>query len=515
MPERLSAHPADGLAVPMEAALARIVRGVGASGLGQIVAFLQTVCLVPFFIGAWGVEGYGRWVTLTSFVAYLGLIEFGGQPYIANLVAEAHAKRDGGKIGSMLSEATSFFVFLGAAALLPIAVLAAFLAPADMWVLGAMSAVTLFFGIPVGVYLTVYRGTGLFVRGMMLGNALRLGGVAISAAALSVGISLKGYAISMLAVAAFQTAAIVWDTRNMIPACRDVRIGFRSALAGRSYLKGSVYCWLIAVAQSLMQQGLIFILAVHASSSDVAIYATHRTLANISGYAGLLLLGPMIPEIAFFWANDRFFEVQNVTILSIKYVVIATGALAAVLWLTAPLIYPLWTGKQLTIDSVLLFVLLLQGVLAAGWATSAWGLLATNQFRPLAGWYLANAVVTIGLALCWVKVHGLLGIAFASLIGDVMCGLLVFPALASSCLKIPVAKIYGALLKSAAALVPLLVFAALAAHSSRGWASLGLFLISAPFWAYPMLCLALGREEAGGALRRLRAILAARLGLEA
>lgn len=490
----------------------RILGGAGASGAGQIIAFLQAVCLVPLFIGAWGVVGYGRWVTLTSFVAYLGLIEFGGQPYIANLVAAAHAKRDDMKIAVMLSDATSFFACLGAAALLLLAPALANFHSADAWVLGCMASVTLLFGIPVGIYLTAYRGTGLFARGMMLGNLLRLLGLGVSAAALWTGISLKGYALAMLGVAALQTLAIVWDARRLIPACREVTVSVPAAVRGRAYLTGSIYCWLIAVAQALMQQGLILILSLYASSASVAMYFTHRTLASISGYASLLLLGPVLPELAFLCANDRFSEVQNVTILAIKVLVLATGTLAAVIWLIAPLIYPHWTGKQLNIDSILLFVLLFQGVLSAAWTTAAWGLLATNRFRPMAGWYLANAVVTMGLALWWVKDHGLVGVAFASLIGDVACGLIVFPALAASFLKIPRLKLFSAMLAAVGALAPVLLAAAASERVTHGWRLVALFLLAAPFWGYLSLRMAFGKEEILDALKKLQGGVAVRFG---
>lgn len=511
MRERVNAGPA-AIAPPGEAPWSRILGGAGASGVGQIIAFLQTVCLVPLFIGAWGVVGYGRWVTLTSFVAYLGLIEFGGQPYIANLVAAAHAKRDDEKITVMLSDATSFFLFLGAAALLLLAPALANFDSADAWVLGSMASVTLLFGIPVGIYLTAYRGTGLFARGMMLGNLLRLAGLAVSAAALWAGISLKGYALAMLGVAVLQTVAIIWDARRVIPASREISISAPAAVRGRAYLTGSIYCWLIAVAQALMQQGLILILSLYASSSIVALYATHRTMASVSGYVSLLLLGPVMPELAFLWANDRFSEVQNVTIMAIKVLVLATGTLATVIWLIAPLIYPYWTGRQLNIDSILLFVLLFQGVLSAAWTTAAWGLLATNRFRPMAGWHLANAAVTMGLALWWVKDHGLVGVAFASLIGDMTCGLIVFPALAASFLRIPRLKLFSAMLVAAGALTPVLLAAVALQRAAHGWRLGALFLLASPFWGYFSLRMAFGKEDISDALKKLQGGVAVRLG---
>lgn len=497
---------------------------MGASGLGQVLAFLQNILLVPFFIAAWGVGGYGQWVILTSFVSYLGLIEFGGQPYIANLMAEAHAKGDEKNTSRILSEATSFFLLLGIAILVLLApglvVSQAVVMPGlgrpltavDAWVLGCMAAVLLVFGIPVGVYLTVYRATGLFARGMMMGNALKVFGLAVSVSALITGASLKIYAICMLGVAALQTMAIVWDSRRIIPACRDVRIGAQAAVKGKAYLSGSVYCWLIAVAQALMQQGLIFILSVYAAPEHVALYATHRALASISGYAGLLLLGPMLPEISFHWASGRHSEVKNVTIFSIKSVIIATGVLAAGLWLAAPEIYPLWTGRRLNIDSMLLLVMLVQGTLAAGWATSTWGLLATNQFRPMAGWYLANAAVTMGLAVWWVKPYGLVGIACASLVGDVACGLLAFPVLASVFLDMRRSEIYGAMLRAAGALMPLLIGAWLLSHAAPGWPSIALLVLAAPLWGYLALRMAFGKEETWGVLKKCQEGFAARLG---
>ena len=72
----------------------RLIQGMGANFLGQIINMASRVLLVPLFLTAWGVEVYGEWLILTSIGAYLFLTDLGGQLYIINRLTQAYALED-------------------------------------------------------------------------------------------------------------------------------------------------------------------------------------------------------------------------------------------------------------------------------------------------------------------------------------------------------------------------------------------------------------------------------------
>src|SRR5262249_2515655 len=92
------------------AVASRILKGLASFAFGQIVSVAQTVILVPLFISAWGASEYGQWLGLTSFVAYLSLLDLGGQNYIGNLLAAEHVHGDDVAFGRRLSEGVSLFL---------------------------------------------------------------------------------------------------------------------------------------------------------------------------------------------------------------------------------------------------------------------------------------------------------------------------------------------------------------------------------------------------------------------
>lgn len=487
----------------------RVWKGLSASALGQAVAAAQAIVLVPFFLHAWGADLYGRWLALTAAVSYLTLLDLGGKSYIANLLAIRHAQGDEAGFRKVLSEGVSLFIFvsLGTCAVMLI-LLGVFLRtpfpglgrPFLGWeaqVLGLIGASCLL-AIPSGVYGSCFRAAGLFARGAIVRIFVVCAWIVVSMGLLYASVSLEAYAAATLGFGIASTSAVVWDTRRCIPGCKGLRIGLAPARQGWAHLGGSLHFWVIALAEVAKIQGVVLVLAFIAPPAAVAAFATHRTLASISGYTSVLVQGPVIPELSFLWAQQRHADLQRAAFASVKLLMVAAGSVALLLWLSAPLAYPLWTGGKLPLEPDLLLILLVQGVLAAGWSTSAWALLATNHHRVLTGWFLGNAAVTLVLAAWLGSAHGAAGVAAAGLIGDLLCGLAAFPVLGSFFLKLPPGRLYRELCAGALTLLPLAGAAYLARVFLNGWWSVAFFVLAGAGLAYPML-----RKEPGvaGAMR--------------
>lgn len=174
------------------------------------------------------------------------------------------------------------------------------------------------------------------------------------------------------------------------------------------------------------------------------------------------------------------------------------------LYIFFPIIYPLWTGRALTIQMPLFGLLLLQGVLTTGWVSAGWSLMACNQHRALALWTLLNALVTIACAVLLITPMGAFGAVLASLIGDVTCSLLVIPWLASRRLQISGRRIYGTIVFSLVALVPFGVLAALLSTFLTVPLALPAFCLLAVGLSYPALVFIVGGNEVKVLFRKLR-----------
>lgn len=504
MDSAIAGAPRKSLTVHGSRTLHRLLLGIGSSGMSQVIAAAQTILLVPLFLRAWGADGYGRWLVLTALVSYLSMLDLGGQNYIGNLLAIDYARGKKEEFREKLSEGVSLFTFIALAVLVllvivlfglmnsSLPVLRNLLSTKERWIVLFLASAFLI-SIPSGVYVTAYRSSGLFVRGTMLGNVIRIAHFMFLAGLLYIQASPFFYALVFLMGAVIGTMIIVWDSRREIVACRQIRIGLAEAKRGRKHLRGALQFWLLALANGLKQQGVLLVLAIFASPAIVALYATHRMAAGLVGYVGSVLQAPLWPELSFLWAQDRREELREVVLSAIRIIMLISGLAALTVWVLLPFIYPFWTGKQLQLQPVLFAVLLLQGVLAAGWFTSGWSLLAANQHRMPARWSLANAVVTIALSVWLASRYGVLGVALATLLGDVLCGLVVYPKLAGGILGLSVLRIYKVMMLMVLLITPLITLVIISENFLQGWTFIIVFSTAAAIWCILALPVVLNR----------------------
>lgn len=436
--------------------VSRVIKGLGATAFGQVVAALSTFLLVPFFLSAWGSSFYGRWLTLVAICSYIMLIDFGGQNYIANILTDAYARGKVDEFRERLSQGVSLYVGI---AIIASVLLILFLSlpqarlPGETRSLSTperqillLLGLTNIISVPGGVYATVYRATGRLARGNFIGNVLRL----IIFITLLILLVLKAtpliYAIGAFVLGLFLTVFVILDLWVHIPISRNVKINLSGAVKAFPYLGISIFFWLISLAAMINYQGVILVIGAALPAAAVALFSTHRTATGLVNYVSALLQSPLLPEFTLLYSQDRMRELIHLSILSVKVMVLLTGIFAILLWIFLPIIYPVWTNNQLPLQMSLFAIMLFQGVLAAGWMTTGWPILASNQHKFLAYAALGNAVLTILLSLFAVQKYGVIGVAMATLIGDIVFGLFLFPIVSANRLKIQSRSYFYAIL---------------------------------------------------------------------
>ena len=165
--------------------LKRLIQGIGANFLGQVINLASRVLLVPLFLTAWGAPVYGEWLILSSVVAYLSLTDLGGQLYIVNRLTQAYAQADIPLFRKILHTGLALFLtipalvfvlFVGAIFLFPPGALLQITvtSPGVVFLVLAILAFQFVFSLPQGILLGVYRAVGLLPRGVMLTNIMQL-----------------------------------------------------------------------------------------------------------------------------------------------------------------------------------------------------------------------------------------------------------------------------------------------------------------------------------------------------
>jgi O-antigen/teichoic acid export membrane protein len=254
---------------------------------------------------------------------------------------------------------------------------------------------------------------------------------------------------------------------------------------------------LISISQTLNNQGFVLLLATFLGGPAVVLYSTHKTATGIIGYSASLFQPAVWSELSFLAARQERARTARVTLLAVRATVLFAGALSVALWFGAPAIYSMWTRHAFHVQPLLLALLMCQGLLAAGWSTASWPLLAANQHHELARWSLANSALTLlGAAVALKLNFGIEGAVIASIAADLICGLWAYPLIAARYLDLAQPKFYVAMLRSLIAMVPAVLLAQLSLQfATTNWSRLVCFGLAGVLSAVPALWVSLGRRD--------------------
>jgi O-antigen/teichoic acid export membrane protein len=407
-----------------------------ATGLNLFLGAAQSLVLVPFFVSAWGAPTYGAWLTATAMLAYVALLDLGGQGYIANELASRAARNDHAGFASLLSEGVSFFAVLAAASMVAVWLILAFTGLADSAALLNLPRARLILllqmtmtiiAVPSGIYTAAFRATGRIAFATFQSSAILIGEIAVLALALWIKAPPLTVAIVLFCSGAVRTVIVVTSVRRRVPVARAARLSLSAAARGARLLSSSILYWLTSVSGALKVQGITLILASVMGDVAVATYGVHRTATGVLAYFSRIVVSTTLPEFSRLVALGRRDDLGRVTIFMVRVITLATAVGTVVLVLVLPLAFPSWTARRLTFDPVLTAAMCLQAVLAASWGTATWPLLAANRVRALAVVHAANAVATVVLGVVMAKSLGMRGVALASLIGDIAFGVVAVP----------------------------------------------------------------------------------------
>lgn len=419
----------------------RVLSAVGANVARVLVMQGGNVLLVPVFLRYWGSELYGEWLVLSAGVAYLAILDLGLQTYVVNRMCQAYATARLDELHRDLHSSLRVYLIVVGFGLLCVGA-AVVVVPIDRilvlrvvgpraasWAVVFLAANTLLFSIPLGLIFGVYRATGAYTRGQMIGTGVLALVVIVTGILVWAGASLPAVAGSWLALNAVFAAIVLFELRHFRP---DIRIGFELGTLshGLSLLGPSLLFVVLNLATVINLQGVVLVLNRSVSGAAIAQFTTTRTLTGLIIQTAGIFSTAWWPELTAAEARRDVAWLRSVCRSIVKMNVCLAVLGALVLRIEGPTVYRVWTGRQLTLDPVLFDIFLVQAVLMVFWSSSGLVLIACNRQRAYASWMFANALTTIALAIVFVKPWGAVGVAVASLIGDLVCCAWVVPYLA-------------------------------------------------------------------------------------
>ncbi|MBI4634974.1 MAG: polysaccharide biosynthesis C-terminal domain-containing protein [Candidatus Rokubacteria bacterium] len=419
------------------------------------------------FLAFWGGQLYGEWLALSAAIGYLALLDLGMQTYVVNRMCQAYAR---GRLDELHRDLHSAIEIFAAVAVVGLAAVTAFVALAPVGRLfnlqrtsphvAGLSLVLLGMNvvlnsIPMGLVGGLYRATGAYARGQMIGNGLRLVQFVVTAAVVWLWTSVATLAAGWVAMNTVGIVLILSDLRRFRPEVRlDLSAG--SWRHGARLVGPALLFLLFGIASAMNLQGMVLVVNSFLGAVAVVQFVTIRTVANVVPQGIGIVNSALWPEITVVDARGERERLVRLSQWLVKANVSVAVLAALLIRFVGPDLYRLWTGRQVVFEPRVLDLFLIQVVLMAIWNASGLPLLAINRQHAYAWLMLVNSVVSIGLALALVRSFGLIGVALGSVLADVVCNLLVVPWLLSRALERPVVSF---LLTSVAA--PLIIGAVL------------------------------------------------------
>jgi O-antigen/teichoic acid export membrane protein len=409
----------------------RLLKGLGANLLGQIINLASRVLLVPLFLLAWGAEVYGEWLVLSSLAAYLALTDLGGQNYIVNRLTQAYARQDLPLFKKVLHSGLAlylvlpglvFALFTGAILWCPAAGLLKIKAASPRtvtWVLVIMAGQFLF-SLPQGLLLGVYRAVGLLPRGVMLANLMQL----LALALMATGLWLRGgmVAVACLQVLPFLLAALValGDLDRLFPHFQLLSFKEANFPTARSFIKPSLAFFGIQVSQAFSLQGTVLLVGMLLGALPVVIFTTLRTIVSTMRQFLDQLFHTAWPELTRLDAQQQADKFHVLFRGLLRTGLLGTLIFMAIFHFFGAEIYHFWLRGTVPFNQNLLDLFLILMAQMTFWLACRHPLLAINRHQQVAQMTVASSLVSLALAYGGGRFWGLPGVVLGMIAGDLL-----------------------------------------------------------------------------------------------
>jgi O-antigen/teichoic acid export membrane protein len=395
---------------------------------GKGAALLVSAIVTPVALRYLGPEQYGLWITITTTVTMLIVLDFGIANTLTNLISSAYARNDKKLASSYF--ATAFWTvaalcsFLGLAALatwafIPWKAILNFSSPSltpEVSRSFAAAYVIFLFAIPAGLASRLLGGyQELHVSNWFggLGWILSLAGVVTA-------VLMHGSLVSLVAgfaagPVAANAACLVWLCGYRKPWLRPSLSKFTRGHLSTIFASGSQF-FLIQIAGLIVFNSDNIVITHFLGAAQVTPYSVTWRLTSYAASLQAILTLALWPAYSeayarndYPWIRRTYLRMQRVTLS-----VLCLGATAMAI-LGKPIIY-LWAGSSAVPSAPLLYLMCAWMVVYGITMNQSCLMGATNHVARQAMFSVLAAAANIGLTVLWVRPLGQAGVILGSLV---------------------------------------------------------------------------------------------------
>ncbi len=403
----------------------RLVKGLGANSLGQIITAIIQVVSVPLFLKFWGIELYGEWLILSAIPAYFAMSDIGFGSVAANEMTMLVARED--KSTALEVFQSSWLFISGISLLIALVVLAnIWFVPVERWfkishlnhieVCGVVLFLTVhvLVGLQGGLLQAGFRCEGRYALGVFWGNVLRFVEFGIVTLAVYLGARPLIASFIFLSIRCIGTIGLRLSLRKQSP---WIVYGFRHArIATVKRLAIPAIAFMgFPFGNAMSIQGMRMIISAVLGPPAVVIFSTLRTLTRFALQVMGMINNTVWPEISMAYGANDMELARKLHRYSCQASLWLSLCAVAVLFATGKWIVHIWTQGKIIMDANLFYLLLAVIVANSLWYTSSVVLAAINKHQHMALYYATGTSLSLMLAWVLIPTLGLNGAALALL----------------------------------------------------------------------------------------------------
>ncbi len=383
-----------------------------------VVMFFVT----PILVHGLGDVRYGVWMFVSSIIAYLALGNFGVNKAVVRFVAKFDGLNDHQRISRVFTTSSALLACVSAC-ILAVTISMAFIwrrpfgvtdeLAGEAWALLFLLACTLAVSLTLGVSKGVLAGLGRFpaLNGIRTMSLLLRNGLLVGAVWCGGGLEAVGAII--LGVCVFESGCGIVAARRYFPQLVFSRryVDWETVRAIGSY--GS-NMFIGSIAFLVISQSAFLVIGAFLSAESITYYSIGVSLKDQALTVLAVVLAVLTPAVSKWEAIGDYAAIRRLFVVATRYGMFMVVPVELGLLILGRPFLALWMGPQYADTSYMtLVVVSVPMFLFVSQMVGARILEGVGKVRPLAIISVAQAVVTVILAVVLVRPFGIEGVALA------------------------------------------------------------------------------------------------------
>ncbi|MCP4706400.1 MAG: oligosaccharide flippase family protein [candidate division Zixibacteria bacterium] len=415
------------------------------SGVAAAIGFFMS----PFLVHTLGKDSYGIWVLVSSVVAYSNFFDAGMKQSLAKYLPKYYANGDYDNLNKVINSSLFIYVIVGTITVIFTFVLSfyftdLFEVPASLFesvkmtvIFVGLSQACIFIFMPISALGPFHRydivnGFGI-IRSILVAFLFYI-------------LLTNGYGIQSMALVTLTIGVITLSGKRIVQQKLIPQIKLNLKYIDRSQIRalmnyGSI-SFFIVISWLIIFNTANTIIGIFISSSAVAIYSIAGLVINYLRVIISSIGVPLVPTISHLESNADYDEIRGLYGKLSNYLFYLTSCMCVGILFFIDDFINLWMGPgfEQTIEIVYILIIPASIYLPQVMANSI--LLGLNRHKLLLKILFAEAISNIALSLILIQKWGIYGVAFGTVIPQLIIYICFYPVLFNKVIKAKVKTFY-------------------------------------------------------------------------